>query len=191
MEPYALLRKRMNGLVVLLVLIGIMGINVVRVALGAQSAQMNSPSPTSTALPYREAGGSIDAPAISFIDSPSATCFRPTAGTGACYIEWDYLYVTAASSSYVISMTIAIDNQMRAYHSGFFQSSMYIPGDMTSPGYKVTCGVPGSGGKVGWGKTYSYTIRARDTSGLSAANYGAVTCPADIVRIFLPTVQKN
>lgn len=181
------LQKRLNVLIGSLALAGVMGILVVRIALGSQAAQV---TPTPPALPYREAGNGIDSPAISFIDSPSATCSRPAAGTGACYIEWNYLSVTAASGSYVISMTVSIDDQMRAYHSGFFQTSMYIPGDMTAPGYKVSCGTPGSGGKPDWGKSYTYTIRARETGGLTAANHGSVTCPADIVMIYLPLVRK-
>jgi len=112
-------------------------------------------------------------------------------GTGACYIEWNYLNVTAAPGAYVISMTVAIDNRIRAYHSGFFQSTMYIPGDMMAPGYKVTCGKPANGSQPEWGNTYSYVIRARDTGGFSATNYGSITCPADIVKVYLPFVTKN
>jgi hypothetical protein len=191
METYTMSRKRLSVWVGSLVLAGVMGIIVVRVALGSQAGQITSTPLAQINQPFREASGGIDSPAVSFIDSPSAMCSRPVAGTGTCYIGWNYLYVTAASGSYIISMTVSIDNQLRAYHSGFFQSSMYIPGDMTLPGYKVTCGIPGSGGKIGWGKSYAYTIRARDTNGLSAANYGAVTCPADVVRIYLPLLAKN
>ncbi len=123
------------------------------------------------------------APNISFIDSPSATCYLPVSGTDTCYITWDYLYVTAGASQYMISMTIGIDNHLSAYFGGFFQTFIYIPGDMLSPGFRVACGTPGSGGNPYLGKQYSYTIRARETSGLSAANYGAVTCPADQVAL--------
>lgn len=185
-------RKRLNALLGSLGLVGVLSIIVVRLTLGVQAAPPPIATPAAPTLPYREAGGNIiDSPAISFIDSPSVTCSRPVAGTGACYIDWDYLYVTAASGAYIISMTVTIDNQVRAYHSGFFQNSMYIPGDMTAPGFKVSCGTPGSGGKPDWGKTYTYAIRARETGGLAAANYGSVACPADTVRIYLPLVKKN
>jgi len=120
-------------------------------------------------------------PSISFIDSPSATCYLPVSGTDTCYITWDYLYVTAGASQYIISMTLSINDHRSAYISGFFQNSMYIPGDMLSPGFRVACGTPGSGGNPYLGKQYAYTIRARETGGLSAANYGAVTCPGDYV----------
>jgi hypothetical protein len=178
-------------ILVILALTGLLSILAVRVTPGSQAAPLATPTPIIPDLPHREISGDAQAPTISFIDSPSATCFLPASGTGACYIQWDYLYVTAASGSYVISMTVAIDNRIRAYHSGFFQSWMYIPEDMTAPGYKVACGAPGSGGTAGLGKTYAYTIRARETGGLSAANYGSVTCPADVVRVFLPLIQKR
>jgi hypothetical protein len=186
-----MLRKRLSAVLIALALIGVMGILAVRETPGSQAAPLETPTPIAIAPPHREAEGAIQAPAISFIDSPSATCSLPTPGTGACYIEWNYLYVTAASGSYVISMTVSIDNRIRAYYAGFFQSAMYIPADLTAPGYKVTCGTPGNGSTAAWGKTYAYTLRARDTAGLSAANYGSVTCPADVVRIFLPLVQKK
>lgn len=130
----------------------------------------------------------IEQPEISFIDSPSAACERASIGTGQCAIRWSYLYVTAATSQYIISMTVEIDGRLRAYHSGFFQTYMYIPPDMLGDGFLVTCGWPDAGG---WGKTYSYIVRARETGGLSAANYGSVTCPGDLARVFMPIVKKN
>lgn len=191
MERSTKLRTKLSALLIALALTGVLGVAVVSVPPESQAAPLATPTPIAIAPPHREAGGDVQSPAISFIDSPSATCSLPTPGTGACYIQWDYLYVTAASGSYMISMTVAIDNRIRAYHSGFFQSWMYIPEDMTAPGYKVTCGAPGSGGTAGWGKTYAYALRARETSGLTAANYGSVTCPADVVRVFLPLIQKH
>jgi len=167
---------------------GILGILVLWLTLGTPDAPLAAAPPATPDTPHREISGDTDSPNISFIDSPSATCYRPVAETGACYIRWDYLSVTAASSSYIISMSVTIDNHLRAYHTGFFQTSMYIPDDMVSPGFKVTCGAPGSGGDSAWGNSYSYVIRARETSGLSAANYGTVRCPADLPKAFLPWV---
>ncbi|MCB9418884.1 MAG: hypothetical protein H6667_03725 [Ardenticatenaceae bacterium] len=184
-----MLNKRLGGLVGVLLLAAVMSVVIVYIA--GQSQAATAAPPLAPDLPYREAGNGIDSPSISFIDSPNATCSRPVEGAGACYIAWNYLYVSAATSAYVISMTVSIDNQLRAYHSGFFQTSMYIPGDMIGSGFKVTCGTPGSGGKAGWGKIYNYTIRARETGGLTAANYGSVTCPADTVKIYLPSLLKN
>lgn len=164
---------------------------VVHTTPGSQAALLAAPTPISTDLPRREISGETKSPDISFIDSPSATCYRPAVGTGACFIQWDYLYVTAASGSYIISMTVTIDGRIRAYHSGFFQSWMYIPAEMTDPGYKVACGAPVGGDPASWGNSYSYVLRARETSGLSAANYGTVRCPADMSTIYLPLTRKQ
>jgi hypothetical protein len=122
-----------------------------------------------------------DGPDIGFIDSSNATCYRAAPSTNRCYIGWEPLYVAADTSQYIISMTVSIDNRVRGYFSGFFQNYMYIPFEQLAPGYLVDCGLPGSGGNPSMGKTYPYTIRARETGGLSSANYGSVTCPADIV----------
>jgi hypothetical protein len=155
------------------------------------------PSPTAVAppeveaFPRREVQSDIEPAAISAIDSPSPTCYRPVANTGACYIQWAYLSVSAVSPGYVVSMTVAIDNQIRANYSGFFQTSMYIPGDFHGRGFRVTCGWPSGDGSSGLGNTYSYTIRARETGGATAANSGSVTCPADIVRTYLPLVAQR
>jgi hypothetical protein len=214
MKPLTNIPKRVGAVLGFLLLAALMGILIAQESVSSLAAPLpTAPPPTVESLatpfgatpfgatpfgavpldpnmPHREISGDGKSPDISFIDSSNATCSRPVPGTGACYIQWNYLYVTAASSSYIISMTVAIDNHIRAYHAGFFQTSMYIPSGMTAPGYRVTCGAPGSSGMAEWGRTYSYAIRARETSGLSAANYGSVLCPADTVRVFLPFIKK-
>jgi hypothetical protein len=129
----------------------------------------------------------IERPDISFIDSPDATCYLPVHNTGQCYIQWSYLYVSAGTSQYIISMTVEIDGRLRANHSGFFQTYMYIPGDMFGDGFAVTCGKPDAGG---WGNTYAYIVRARETGGLGAANYGSVRCPGDVAELFIPLIRR-
>jgi hypothetical protein len=140
--------------------------------------------------PRGEISRTVDSPAISFIDSPAPTCYRPAAGTGTCYITWSYLNVTASSGQYIISTTVSINDDLRAYYAGFFQTSMYIPGDMTAPGFKMTCGMPGSGGIADLGNSYNYVIRSRETGGLAAANYGSVFCPADVITVYLPLTRR-
>lgn len=181
-----MLHKRVKHLLGFLVLLTTLGIAVTYLAWGLPAASMADASQSNSGLPQRE----VDAPTISFIDSPSPTCYLPAPGTGACYIQWEYLSVTTAASSYIISMTVAIDGNLRAYHTGFFQTAMTIPGEMTAPGYRVTCGPPGSGGIPGWGNIYAYQIRARDSAGLQAANSGSVRCPADTVMAYLPFVRR-
>jgi hypothetical protein len=167
------------------------GIVFARAADEAQLTPVPAENAGTTEEPRREISGEPESPAISFIDSPTATCYRPVASTGACYISWNYLYVTASSGQYIISMTVTIDGRLRAYHSGFFQSYMYVPWEMYNRGYKITCGLPGASGITGLGNTYSYVIRARETGGLSAANYGSVACPADVVNVFSPLIMKR
>jgi hypothetical protein len=129
----------------------------------------------------READGDGLSPNISFIDSPSPTCSLPEPGTNVCYIQWNYLYVTASAGQYIVTTTVALDGHLQAYFSGFFQESMYIPSDMTGDGFRVACGAPGVEGNPEQGYIYDYTIRARETGGLGAANFGTVSCPFDIV----------
>ena len=146
-----------------------------------------------TAIPpggLRQTDGDGDSPDISFIDNPSAVCMNPVPNTGACYIQWSYWYVQASSSNYLITMTVEIDGRQRANVSGFFQNYMYLSGDMFGPGFKVVCGQPGASGEPALGLSHSYTIRARETGGLSAANYGSVYCPADEAKRFLPVILR-
>lgn len=73
--------------------------------------------------------------------------------------------------------------------NGFFQTSMYVPGQSLGLGFRVPCGAPiddasscpsPPGGFVPLkvGNSYGYTVKALDSAGLRSANYGTVTCPA-------------
>ena len=118
------------------------------------------------------------APNIGFIESPSATCYQPDAGRNECYLTWYYLSVNA-SPNYMITMTLTLNDRGPVSHTqGFFQTSMYMPYNMLGNGFKVACGSLGAGGKPNLGNAYVYTIRARDSAGLSSANYGTTYCPA-------------
>jgi hypothetical protein len=176
-----------------LVLAAILALIPLVISWGLTTAQ--SPTVDPAGEPYRERSsesGDEREPDISFIDSPSATCFRPQQNSNTCYVNWNYMYVTASSTQYVISMTLQIDGQNRAYYSGFFQSSMYIPSSMHADGFEVACGPEEEAGFPGFGSAHTYTIRARETGGLKAANYGTVICPPmDIRPVFFPVVQKH
>jgi hypothetical protein len=127
---------------------------------------------------------------VSALQSDSAICYRPAGASGDCYIRWQQIGVSAPASAYVVSMTVEIDSRLRAYHAGFFQSTMYIPGDMIDPGYRVKCGAPGSGGLPEFGRVYSYTVRARFTDASENTNTGSSICPADRVPAYLPLVRR-
>lgn len=118
------------------------------------------------------------APDISFIDSPSATCYQPDPSQDACKINWYYMAVDA-SPNYMIAMTVTLNaTGPVARVSGFFQTSMYVPYSMLGDGFQVACGPLGAGGNPYLGNAYAYTINARDSSNLKSANYGTVYCPA-------------
>jgi hypothetical protein len=117
-------------------------------------------------------------PLISFIDSPTVSCYQPDPAQDACFVKWYYLSVDAAPATYIITMTVAIDGRSVAHHHGFFQSSMYVPGELYGNGFRVLCGELGSGGNPQLGNAYGWTIRARDSSGARSTNLGTVYCPA-------------
>ena len=177
------------------VLVAFMGLLLLLVGgtvlgIGAQAAADEPLVPGSPSEPAREREGDSAAPAISFINSPTPTCYRPDPRTDTCFIQWYYLYVNAAPATYIISMTVAIDGRLVANHQGFFQSSMFVPGELYGSGFEVSCGVPGAAGNPFLGRTHSYVLRARDSNGLAAANYGSVTCPAGLERVYLPLALR-
>ncbi len=122
-------------------------------------------------------GNTPQQPAISFIDSPSATCYQPDPAVDDCYLNWYYMSVDA-NPNYMITMTVMLNSVGPVAHmQGFFQTSMYAPYSMFGRGFKVACGAPGAGGNPQLGNAYAYTIRARDSAGLGSANYGTTYCP--------------
>jgi hypothetical protein len=176
------------SLIAMILLVGaLMAFGAVQAALAmrASSDQLAGSSiPTPTPLPNQMQASS---PEISFIDSPTASCILPEMNTGVCFMTWNFMYANA-DPNYMVTMTVSIDNKLRARYSGFFQTSMVVPSEMMT--FQVQCGAPGSGGDPYYGAVHSYILRARDSAGLSAANYGSVTCPADLARVFLPFVKR-
>ncbi|OGO10812.1 MAG: hypothetical protein A2Y53_07495 [Chloroflexi bacterium RBG_16_47_49] len=140
---------------------------------------------TPTPLPDQPA---VVSPDISFIDSPTASCILPRANTGVCFMTWYYMYANA-DPNYIITMTVGIDDKARARYNGFFQTNMFVPSELMV--FRVACGELGSGGNPNLGAIHNYVLRARDSAGLGAANYGTVFCPADEpARIFLPLLNR-
>lgn len=122
-------------------------------------------------------GRDREAELISFIESPTATCYHSGRANDICHVTWESLSVSAADSLYIISMTVTIDSRLRAMHRGFFQNAMVVPAMMYDEGFEVACGEPGAGGDPDFGNSYSYVIRAEESSGASATNMGSVLCP--------------
>lgn len=164
-------------------IIGAVTFSLIPIARGQES---NAPSVLSRETQgenLREIQGSaaddgLKQPNIGFIDSPSATCYQPDPSRNECYLNWYYLSVNA-SPNYMITMTLKLNAIGPVAHTqGFFQTSMYVPYNMLGKGFKVDCGTLGAGGNPQLGNAYAYTVRARDSAGLSSANYGTTYCPA-------------
>jgi hypothetical protein len=132
--------------------------------------------------PDRQATG----PAISFIDSPTATCYQSQ--TGECFINWGS-FAVSASPSYMVYFTVTIDNRLRALYSGFFQTSMTIASDMHGMGFKVPCGGPSATDIAPVGRIHSWQAAAQASDGLKSNNYGSVTCPPALY-FYLPLVVR-
>ena len=148
---------------------------------GQAPTDLDAPNKQAQGENVRKAdGSSLDGvqPKISFIESPSATCYQPDPRQNNCFINWFYLSVDAAPN-YMITMTLTLNAiGVVAHTQGFFQTSMYVPYNMLDRGIRVPCGALGSGGNPQLGAAYAYTVRARDSAGLKSANYGTVYCPA-------------
>ncbi len=120
---------------------------------------------------------SPQSPTIGFIDSPTFGCYQPDPHKDECVINWYYLQVDAGPN-YMNTMTVTLNEiGTVARYQGFFQNAMYVPYNMGN-GYKVACGALGAGGSPTLGNAYGWTIRAKDSANLGAANYGTVYCPA-------------
>lgn len=126
----------------------------------------------------RRAAAGVNAPTISFIDSPTAVCYQPDPTQDVCFVNWYYLSVDA-TPNYMICMEVTLNDIGKvARYQGFFQTSMYAPYNLQDRGFRVPCGALGASGDPNRGLIYAYTIRARDSANLSAANYGSAVCPA-------------
>jgi hypothetical protein len=176
------MRKLLLSLI-LAVVLTVTVFGLIRVARGQESGGSNVLSSETQGENRREVvgpsqGENPDVPNIGFIDSPSATCYQPDPKVDDCFVDWYYLSVSA-SPNYMITMTLTLNSIGRVSHTqGFFQTSMYVPYNMLGNGFNVACGPLGAGGNPNLGNAYAYTVRARDSAGLSSANYGTVYCPA-------------
>ncbi len=184
--------KRTRTIATVAILAGLMLLLRPVSAIKSSESNVHNGPVQNAASAYQESGfpqndGEISA--ISNITSLSPTCTRPVENTGACYVNWYYHYVSA-DPSYINYLSIKIDGRWVAYHRGFFQQSMTIFGNMYGKGFRVNCGLPGSGGNPDFGKVYNYEIRAIAVDGTSAVNFGSVTCPFDVVKVYLPSIRR-
>jgi hypothetical protein len=95
--------------------------------------------------------------------------------------------VSTGSTQSVVTMTVRIDDDLRANYQGYFQSVMRVPAAFHGNGFEVTCGEAGVDGVPGMGHAYDWTLRAADSAGNETSNQGTVTCPPlDPIQTFIP-----
>jgi hypothetical protein len=164
-------------------LLGVTAVSLMKTTRGQEAERLDSPRSETQGENLREIKGGLptddpQAPLISFIDSPSPTCYQPNPVLDECYLSWYFMSVNAAPASYMITMTLTLNDFGPVAHTqGFFQSSMNIPYSMLGDGFKVACGPAGAGGNPTLGNAYQFTIRARDSNGQLSSNLGTVRCP--------------
>jgi hypothetical protein len=152
-------------------------------SVGAASVE-ERPEISADSAPAGIGGMKLGGPEISVIDSSTPTCFLADPRTGTCSVEWSYLYVTADSGPYIISMSVEIDGRIRANSNGFFQTYMYLPSDIFGSGFEMPCGLAGAGGVPGLGELYSFVVRAKQSDGLTSSSSGAFYCPFATLPLF-------
>jgi hypothetical protein len=164
-------------------LLGVTAVSLIQTTRGQEAESLDSPRSETQGENLREIKGGLptddpQAPLISFIESPSPTCYQPNPVLDECYLSWYFMSVNAAPASYMITMTLTLNDFGPVAHTqGFFQSSMNIPYSMLGDGFKVACGPAGAGSNPILGNAYPYTIRARDSNGQIASNFGTIFCP--------------
>lgn len=130
--------------------------------------------------PAGAADSSLEAPEFTFFEVQTPSCYRARELSQICYVEWSYFYVEAGASQYLHRLRLEIGGRVRANFQGFFQTGMYVPAEMYSPGFAVACGQPGAGGDPRLGNQHSWVVRAEETGGGIATNSGSIFCPATL-----------
>src|SRR5512145_638691 len=88
-------------------------LSLIQVARGQEPGDPNVLSSETQGENLREIYGPLQGdvpqqPNISFIGSPSATCYQPDPARDECYLNWHSLSVDAASN-YMITMTLSLN----------------------------------------------------------------------------------
>lgn len=116
--------------------------------------------------------------AIGFIASDGPSCTQPNPAVNSCLVNFQRLRVDGGAN-YMIWMTVELNDRLVGKFRGFFQNVLDVANPF-GPGIKVPCGPIGSGTDLDLGpggRRYNFTIRAKDSAGLTATNYGTIWCP--------------
>lgn len=134
--------------------------------------------------PYRP-----DQPDVASLSATMPTCMQPDPAENVCYLNWNNFFAQAVSGHYMRSITLTIDDRVRAFYLGFFETYLYVDDLQHTPGLKVPCGGFGTGGNPSVGAVHTFSIRAEDTGGYVSTLYGSVACPG-VRLVFLPLVLR-
>ena len=127
--------------------------------------------------------------------SPQATtltvsnpyCSLVTPSTGACYINIRYL---SASDPLLTHVEITVNGKVRAYMTGFFETSAALSAGMLNDGLQVVCGKPNVSGIPNLGYQYSVGISVYANGSPTTTDTAVVTCPAFEAKINLPFIKR-
>lgn len=118
---------------------------------------------------------------ISAITTRSPYCYQPDRQRDECFLGFELHFVSSSVS--LTRLQVSISGRRVLEDRGFFQSSALIGHAQTAnPGFKVACGLSGSGADPDplIGQRYTFQIRAEDSDGLITQNFGVFSCPAFI-----------
>ena len=130
-----------------------------------------------------ETVGPASAKALSPIATRAPYCFQADPERDECVIGFENHQVTSTTN--LVKLQITVGGRRVVEDRAFFQSSLFLGfSHIGRPGYKVACGLSGSGGDSDplIGQRYNFQIFADDSDGASTQNFGTIGCPAFIPR---------
>jgi len=130
------------------------------------------------------------APAASVsLTMSNPVCVQALPASGTCSIQFASLYAAGSDTSFS-RVEVLVNSKLRAFMTGFFESSAYLTYDMLPGGLKVKCGRPNASGRPDYGLSYSLVANAYMVDGTSAFNSSTVFCPAYDGKTFVPLIRK-
>jgi hypothetical protein len=116
-------------------------------------------------------------------------CVQVASVPGVCQINLRSIAASGSGGS-LLGVTVGISGKLRARFNTFFENDVNMTASMLGGGFRVTCGLPGSGGLSGLGRVYSVTISTVVSSGSSLTDTSNVACPAYKRMIYLPIIRR-
>ena len=143
---------------------------------------------------FQVPGEPVQAGAVT-IKMSNPSCVQSQPAAASCSIVIGNLSANGSDISFS-RVELLVDNKLRMYMAGFFESSAYFTYSMVPDAFTVSCGGPNASGNPNYGKSYLVTANAYMADGTSASNTMNVFCPAFVVqatnptKTYLPTIRK-